>query len=170
MKRLVLPNHGHGRLLNDSLLDSAALHPELFGFPDPHEDVAYLPDITDDPLLCAGIDKVLATYDEAVQCDHLSEVNRRNEMPGIKLYPEDVNLGCAVHIYAMEPRGRMCFTCWQSFALKVRFHMTGEPCERCLSAALPKDCAVVDTPVAHAIITFHVCGSCVADLEGSGHE
>lgn len=165
MKRIILPNHGYGRLLNDSLQDSAALHPELFGFPDPYEDAAYLPGITNDALLCDGIDKVLTTYDDAVQCDELTEVLRRNDEPGIKMYPEGVNLGCAVHIYAMEPRGRMCFTCWQSYAVKVRSYMAGRPCERCLTATLPNEPAVVDTPVAHAIITFHVCGTCVADLE-----
>ena len=170
MKELNLPYHGVGRLLMDSLLDSAALHPELFGFPDPDEDVAYFPDITNDPLLCAGIDRVLATYEDAVPCNHLAEVLRRNEKPGIKMYPEGVNLGCSVHIYAVRPRARMCSMCWQSYAVEVRAYMAGKPCERCLTATLPKDPAVVDTPVAHGIITFHVCGSCVIDLGGGHHE
>ena len=170
MKELNLPYHGVGRLLMDSLLDSAALHPELFGFPDPDEDVAYFPDMTDDPLLNVGIDKVLATYEEAVQCNHFAKVLQRNEEPGIKMYPEGVNLGCSVHIYAAVPQARLCNMCWESWAVRVRAYMEGRPCERCLTATLPKDPAVVDTPAAHGIITFHVCGSCVIDLEGGQHE
>ena len=171
MRRIDLPEYGYGRVLRDSLMDAAALHPELFGFPDPLVDAAHLPDLTDDRVLQLRMNEILEFEGKTTVCNHLREVGRRAEAPGIKFYPEGVSLGSGVHVFAAVPQARMCSVCWEQHLPAARRWIAGKPCDRCGTGALPRDPAVMVTALAHCIFTFFCCGHCVEDLEGGdGHD
>lgn len=165
MNPIDLPNHGYGRLLMDSLRDAAGGHPELFGFPDPDDDAAYLPLGVGDKVLelrVGGILEVESTH----MCTHVRAVEERVEADGIKFYPDGVLLGCAIYRVATLPQAVLCSLCWSKYLPIARKAAERRPCERCGTGQLPRDPAVVLTAVAHGIFTFFCCTYCVEDLGG----
>lgn len=171
MTELNLPYHGYGRFLMDSLSLAATVNPEAFGWPAPEDDTARFPEMTDDPLLLKGIERIFETYEQAEQCEHILRALARLNEPGLKVVPEGVYLGCPVFAFAAAPHVRLCEMCWRrAMADPQMTQLGGRPCHRCKSEPLPSDPEMVLTPYAHLAVVSFVCGSCVADLKGVSHE
>lgn len=171
MRKLDLPYHGHGRFLMDSLSLAATVNPEAFGWPAPEDDTAYVPEMTDDPLLFKGIERVFETYDQAIQCKHILLADARLKEPGLKMYPEGIYLGCPVFAFAFAPQFRFCELCWRRVLADPKLaQLGGRPCDRCESEPLPTDPEMVLTQYAHLTVVSFVCDPCVAYLKGVSHE